>query len=92
MTPTEALSELQSQTPKVQIALAQIAQEVTRATKKHFHWPHDTIHAAAIVNEESGELTRAALQYQYENGPLSAMRTEAIHTGATTVRFLINLQ
>lgn len=72
--------------------LAPIVAELRRATAKHPHWPDDCIHAAAIVAEESGELVRAALRYTYEGGQEDEMRTEAIHTAATAIRFLVIMQ
>jgi hypothetical protein len=74
----------------VQRVLLDIAAEYERAKKKHPRWPwNDYIHAAAIVAEESGELIRAAIQYNYENGNAVDMEKEAIQTGAMIVRFLI---
>lgn len=69
-----------------------IADEVESATKKHPLWPHDLIHAAAIVGEESGELIQATVQCVYENGGENHCRVEAIHTAATCIRFLIGLE
>lgn len=66
--------------------------EVERAQKKFPHWPDDIIHASAIVNEESGELIRAALQQKYENGSITECKKEAIQTAAMAIRFLINIK
>lgn len=68
-----------------------IISEVFRAEAKHPNWPDDPIHQAAIVNEEAGELIRAALQYQYEGGSREEIRKEAIQTAATCIRLLKNL-
>lgn len=65
--------------------------ELERAECKFPYWPTDAIHAAAIVNEESGELIRAALQYRYESGDLANLKTEAIQTAAMCIRFLKNI-
>lgn len=65
-----------------------IVKEIARAKEKHPVWPVDNIHRAAIVAEESGELTRAAVQYYYEGGTLEAMREEAIQVAATAIRFI----
>lgn len=67
-----------------------IEAELRRAKEKHPSWPKDPIHRAAIVNEESGELIRSAIQYVYEGGSFSSMQTEAIQTAATAIRFLID--
>lgn len=68
-----------------------IIDEYARATSKHPDWPTDIIHASAIVAEESGELTRAALHRTYENGSLEAAKKEAIQTAVTAIRFLEEL-
>lgn len=69
-----------------------ILNELQRAINKFPEWPDDVIHAAAIVNEEAGELIRAALQYEYEGGDYEEMRKEAIQVGAMALRFLMNLK
>lgn len=68
-----------------------IVYELQHAERKHPDWPRDIVHAAAIVNEESGELIRASLQVEYENGELQAAQKEAIQTAVTAIRFLKNL-
>lgn len=68
-----------------------ILTEVKRAEKKHPRWPKDYIHSAAIVNEESGELIRSAIQLTYEGGDINDMRKETIQTAATCIRLLKNL-
>ena len=70
--------------------LALIIAEYTRACDLHPLWPMDFIHAAAIVGEESGELLQAALNHKFEFKSFRHMQTEAIHTGATALRFLVN--
>lgn len=69
----------------------EVESEIFRAEKKHPHWPEDFIHQSAIVAEESGELVRASLQYQYEGGSKEQIREEAIQTAATCIRLLKNL-
>jgi hypothetical protein len=72
--------------------IEQVLYELKRAENKFPFWPDDIIHAAAIVNEESGELIRAALQVTYENGNQQDLKTEAIQTAAMCLRFLKNLK
>lgn len=75
----------------VRVVVGAICKELLKAMDKHKHWPtKDVIHAAAIVGEESGELIRAALQYNYETGSSHDVSKEAIHTGAMAIRFLLN--
>lgn len=72
--------------------LAAIEKEVARAERIWPKWPSDIVHAAAIVGEESGELTRAALQSHYQSGLLLDAQKEAIQTAATAIRFLKNIE
>ena len=76
----------------VRAAIEAILFELERAETKFPTWPEDQIHAAAIVGEESGELIRAALQYQYERGELTELQKEGVQVGAMAVRFLKNLE
>lgn len=67
-----------------------ILAELDRAEIIH-DWPDDVIHQAAVVNEESGELIQAALDYTYADAPASRMVEEATQVGAMAVRFLVNI-
>jgi hypothetical protein len=71
--------------------MSTILSELIRAENKFPTWPDDIIHAVSIVNEESGEAIRAALQYKYENGTLEAIEKELIQTAAMCLRCLYNL-
>lgn len=75
----------------IQEAISQISDELAAAEKKHPTWPTDIIHASAILNEEAGELTQAAIDYHYDIGSLEAIRREAAQVGAMAIRVLINL-
>jgi NTP pyrophosphatase (non-canonical NTP hydrolase) len=68
-----------------------ITEELQRAERKHPEWPTDPVHAAAILSEESGELVRSVLRWNYENKSFFEMQDEAIQVGAMAVRFLLNL-
>jgi len=72
--------------------LQSILDELERAKAKFPKWPRDIIHAAAIVGEESGDLTRAAVIAVYENGSETDCQTEAIQTAATALRFLEGIE
>lgn len=75
--------------------LLEVARELEKAERKFPKWPTDLLHASAIVNEESGELTRAALQVTYEpalnSNNAAELKKEALHTAAMGVRFLLNM-
>ncbi|WP_238387453.1 hypothetical protein [Serratia sp. P2ACOL2] len=75
----------------IQEAISQIKEELTAAESKHPSWPADVVHATAILNEEAGELTQAAIEYHHNNGSLEAVRREAAQVGAMAIRVLINL-
>jgi len=70
--------------------LESITLELEKAKIQHPHWPSDILHQIAIVNEESGEATRAALQHVYEKGSYSSVRKELIQTAAMCIRMLQN--
>jgi len=61
--------------------------ELRRAREKHPKWPQDFVHASAVVAEECGELTRAALKTHYEGERPVEMINEAIQTAAMCIRF-----
>lgn len=77
--------------PRTKHALHLVVVELSRAEAKHPNWPADPIHAAGIVCEEAGECMQASLQHAYENGDLSRIGIEAVHTAATAVRLIQNL-
>ncbi len=70
---------------------AKIDRELTRAEHKHPNFPTDLFHQLAIMQEEAGEVTKAVLQYNYENGSIDHIREELIQTAAMCVRMLQNL-
>ena len=77
---------------KIEIVLAQIFSEVERAEKLHPDWPTNPIHQAAIVTEEAGEILQASLNHNEQKGSKKAIITEAIHTAASALRFLKNVE
>lgn len=72
-------------------AMELIKEELESAKIKHPHWPDDIIHQVAIMNEESGEAIRAALNYIYEDGTKESIKKELIQTTATCLRCLENI-
>lgn len=73
--------------------LPEVLAELSRATEKFPTWPNDPLHAVAILGEEFGELTRAAMQAVYEphKGGREQVREEAVQTAAMALRFLLSL-
>lgn len=67
-----------------------IANEIQRAEKLHGELPDYLMDQVAILNEESGEVTKAALDHVYSQKPIDDVYTEAIHTAAVAVRILLN--
>lgn len=74
------------------VVISKIIKELEKAETKHPDWPCDILHQIAIVNEESGEATRAALQFAYEGGKLDAVEEELIQTAAMCIRMLKNIE
>ncbi len=72
-------------------AITAILEELVKAEEKHPTWPTDTIHAVAVVGEESGEALQAALNEHYHDGTVDDIKRELCHTGATVIRALMNL-
>ena len=65
--------------------------ELLQARVRHPDWPSDPVHASAIIGEESGELTQAALDFYYRGEGTARMMEECIQVGAMALRFLMHL-
>ena len=72
--------------------LKEFRDELTQAERNFPTFPNDIIHAAAIVQEEAGELMQAALQHTYECGSAMYVYKEAVQVGAMALRLLINFE
>ena len=66
--------------------------ELRSAEAKYPAWPTDLIHQVAIMQEESGEAIRAALNHVYHGEPLQELRGELVQTAAMCLRCLKNLE
>ena len=69
-----------------------ILAELRRAEAKYPEWPADLIHQVAIMQEESGEAIRAALNHVYHGEPIEDVRAELVQTAAMCLRCLKNLK
>lgn len=80
--------------PAVPEAVRQIMDELHKAREKFPQWPDDPIHAAAVVQEEAGELVQATLQSVYEpnKADYSHAQKEAVQLGAMAIRFIENME
>ena len=65
--------------------------ELQRAESRHRVFPIDIIRQVAIMSEESGEVVRAANQFDNEGGSLEDVRKELIQTAAACIRVIENL-
>lgn len=75
----------------VEEIVKEVTYELSKAERKHTFWPKDIIHAVSIMQEESGESIRAAIQSVYENGSLDEVQHELIQTAAMCFRCLKNI-
>ena len=71
--------------------IGEVLDELLRAETKYPDWPADLIHQVAIMQEESGEAIRAALNHVYHGEPLDDVRVELIQTAAMCLRCLKNM-
>ena len=69
----------------------EILHELIKAEKKFPWWPTDILHAVSILQEESGELVKACVQYHYGGGLLDSVRHELYQTGAMVYRFALGI-
>ena len=75
-------------------AVAAILAELKRAKQLHERFPHDPVHAVAIMAEEAGEAIQRSLDVTYAPGGMlyiQELEDELIQTAAMCVRCLINL-
>ena len=77
---------------KIEAILGLVMAEIYRAEKLHPVWPTDLVKAAAIPAEEAGELLKAANDHGEKRTTYQPVITEAVHTAASAIRFLKNLE
>ena len=77
---------------KIEAILGLVMAEIDRAEKLHPVWPADIVKAAAIPVEEAGELLKAANDRDEKRTSYQSIITAAVHTAASAIRFLKNLE
>ena len=77
---------------KIEAILGLVMAEIDRAEKLHPVWPTDPINAAAGPVEEAGELLKAANDHGEKRTSPREMIAEAVHTAASAIRFLKNME
>ena len=77
---------------KIETIIGLVMAEIDRAENLHPLWPHDIVKAAAIPVEEAGELLKAANDCEEKHTSRREIITEAVHTAASAIRFLKNLE
>ena len=65
--------------------------ELNKAMEKFKWWPKDPIHAVGIMEEESGETMKAALQNVYDRKSDEEIIKEAAQTGAMAIRVIMGI-
>ena len=72
--------------------LVDLEREVAHANAKHPQWPTDLLRQVAIIQEEAGELQKAALSLVEEPHQVSLnvdIDREAAQLGAMVLRFMV---
>ena len=77
---------------KIETIIGMVMAEIDRAENLHPVWPHDIVKAAAVPVEEAGELLKAANNHEEKQSSRREIITEAVHTAASAIRFLKNLE
>ena len=77
---------------KFETVIGLVMTEIERAEKLHPVWPRDLIRAGMILSEENGELIKAILDRDEKKGATRRIVIEAVHTAATAIRFLKNIE
>ena len=77
---------------RIEAILGLVMAEIDRAEKLHPVWPTDLVKAAAIPVEEAGELLKAVNDHDEKHTSRQSIITEAVHTAASAIRFLKNLE
>lgn len=71
--------------------IGKILTELKTAEEKWPEWPTNMYEQLAIVTEEAGEVAKAVLHYNHENGSHKDITDELVQTAAMCVRMLKNM-
>lgn len=77
---------------KIEKVIASVFAEIERAETIHPAWPRDVVKACSLLAEEAGEAVRAANTFDETRTGKKDIVIEAIHTAATAIRFLKNIE
>ncbi len=77
---------------KIEKVIASVFAEIERAETLHPVWPRDVVKACSLLAEEAGEAVRAANTFDETRTGKKDIVTEAIHTAATAIRLLKNIE
>ena len=78
--------------PESAAVIVEILMEVERAENIHPDWPTCHVKQIAFISEEAGELTREGNLNDEGKGSFVNLKTEAIQTAATAIRFIKKLR
>lgn len=89
--PTELKIRLESS--EMAVIVIGVIEELRKAEKKH-DWPDnlDLFHQVCIMQEESGEVAKAALDFHNGSGTIEEFKTELMQTAAMCFRILKNME
>jgi hypothetical protein len=82
---------IKTETPEMAAIIVAVLEELARAERKHPVWPTCHVKQIAIVAEEAGELIREGNLLDEEKSDFQKIKVEAIHTAATAIRFIKNI-
>ncbi len=68
--------------------IPEISESLNEAKQIHPEYPKDPVHMVAIMVEEAGEAMQEANDILWGNGSVDDLRTELLHTIATAIRCL----
>ena len=77
---------------KIEKVIASVFGEIERAETLHPTWPRDPVKACSLLAEEAGEAVRAANTFDETRAGKKEIIIEAIHTAATAIRLLKNIE